>query len=242
MKRFYTDQIIQNNKIQLNGKNYHYIKNVLRMNSGDKLILFNGTGYEYEGCISLISNEHIEITINNKFFNNNESKLELTLCLSILKDKKMDIIIRQSTELGVKNIIPFHSERSVPKPSKNQIQKKIERWKSITIEAAKQCRRSIIPNIYDYLSFTDLVNLDKQFDLKIIFWENAVESITKNNLKNIKNIIVFIGPEGGFSEKEINIAKKNNFFISKIGPRILKSETAAISACSLIQYIFGDMN
>jgi 16S rRNA (uracil1498-N3)-methyltransferase len=156
----------------------------------------------------------------------------------------MDMLIRHLTELGITRWIPVSSEFSVPKPDMNKINSKFERWEIIAKEAVKQCRRTRIPDILSPMTFQRAVEENFGADLKIIFYENATTSLSETiQTLNQKpsNIFVLLGPEGGFSNKEVELAKTNGFIVASLGPRILRAETASLSACTIIQHLFGDM-
>ena len=162
---------------------------------------------------------------------------------SFLKEKKMDTLVRQLCELGMAKWVPFFSERSVSRPDKERLAGRINRWRKISIEALKQSRRTELPEINDVLTYDEVLALADECDLKIIFWENEpipfqVPEISK---PDIETILLVLGPEGGFTEDEIRSAKVHDFVTGGLGPRILRAETAALAACTLVQYVIGDM-
>ncbi len=156
----------------------------------------------------------------------------------------MDDLVRQLTELGITKWFPFIAERSVAKPDKKRLSSRKERWEKIAVESLKQCKRGCIPEIGDTVSIEGALEIAKECDLKIVFWEDesfSLNELLKDSHKDIKTIFLMLGPEGGFSSKEIEKSKKFGFVSVSLGPRILKADTAPIAACSIIQYIFGDM-
>ncbi len=131
---------------------------------------------------------------------------------------------------------------SVPRPDKDRLNLRTERWRKIAKESLKQCRRNQIPDIAETASFEDMLNIGKDSDIKIIFWENEnTPFLLFPDKMDYQKIFAVMGPEGGFTRDEVDAAKESGFVTGGLGPRILRAETAAVTACSLLQYIFGDM-
>ena len=153
-------------------------------------------------------------------------------------------IIRQITELGIYRWIPFPARRSVSRLDRKRLSSRIERWERIAKESLKQCGRNESPAITSADSFEAMLSLSDGFDLKIIFWENATEILSDastSHVKPAKQIFMAIGPEGGFTEAEIEKTAACGFKVLSLGPRILKSDTATVAACVLVQYLYGDL-
>lgn len=228
----------------ITGSDAKHIKTVLRLKPGDSIGLFDGSGMEYEAKIITLATGRIEASITRRLPSTSESPIQIIIAQGLLKDKKMDGLVRQLTELGITKWIPFLANRSVPKPDKKQQVKRKERWETITKEAAKQCKRGRIPQISELVSFDNVVDMGASCDLKFIFWENELTPIDSvKTMSDIQSDTVFaiLGPEGGLTSQEIEIAKSRGFISASLGPRILKAETATIAACALLQYLFGDM-
>lgn len=227
------------------GVDARHIINVLRLKPGDRIGLFDGMGKQYDAVISAFSSARVEVSILGSSDPGVESPLELVVAQSFLKEGKMDELVRKLTEIGVSRWTPFISERSVSRPDDKRVLARTKRWEKIAKEAAKQCKRVKITGIGKTVSFEDVIDSEKEFDLKIVFWENEKNLLDPKSLTeeygNLKKILVMFGPEGGFSVNEIEKAKENGFITAGIGPRILKAETATICACALIQFLFGDM-
>jgi len=219
-----------------------HISKVLRLSIGDYINLTNGQGQDFTGQIKKCSPNRIELAIIEKYDSKTESPIEITLCTGMLKDKKMDLVIKHITQLGVIKWMPFFSDRSIPKPTPEKLKKRISRWQTIAKESLKQCRRSQLPEISPPASLKEILDLSRDNDVKIAFWEDAVKKLNiLTPKKTIKKITILIGPEGGFSKKEISFAASYGFDAYSLGPRILRAETAAISSCTLVQHIFGDI-
>ncbi|RPJ15908.1 MAG: 16S rRNA (uracil(1498)-N(3))-methyltransferase [Desulfobacteraceae bacterium] len=229
----------------IRGADARHIINVLRLKPGEVIGLFDGTGRQYKARIYAFSSGMVEVSVLESFESGIESPLELVVAQSLLKEKKMDGLVRQLTELGVSKWMPFISERSVPRPDGKRIIARTERWEKIAKEAAKQCRRVKITRIDKMTSFDEVLASEKDYDLKVVFWENEKNLLDKKSLAagcaNLNRILVMFGPEGGFAVSEIEKAKENGFITAGIGPRILKAETATVCACAFMQFLFGDM-
>jgi 16S rRNA (uracil1498-N3)-methyltransferase len=228
----------------ITGAEVNHIKNVLRLKCGDQIIIFDGTGDEYIGRIAQLSSDNAVVEIIKKNIACSESPVHISIAQAYLKEKKMDLLIRQATELGINHWRPFFSERSIPTPDHKRMHSRVQRWEKIMMEAVKQCRRSRLMEIGLSVSFDEMLILAKDADIKIIFWENAESPLITNAFSSkkhkIRSVYSMIGPEGGFSADEVKQAKRAGFFPVGIGPRILRAETAAVAACTLLQYLFGD--
>jgi 16S rRNA (uracil1498-N3)-methyltransferase len=244
MRRFFIDSVISTDgKVMIDGREARHMKNVLRLKTGEPVILFDGSGVEYEATIDSLSSERAVLSIHSKSKAKSSVPTRIIVAQSFLKEKKMDTLVRQLCELGMAKWVPFFSERSVSRPDKERLAGRINRWRKISIEALKQSRRTELPEINDVLTYDEVLALADECDLKIIFWENEpipfqVPEISK---PDIETILLVLGPEGGFTEDEIRSAKAHDFVTGGLGPRILRAETAALAACTLVQYVIGDM-
>lgn len=247
MKRFFAEHISDKEKIALlTGKELHHLKDVLRLKKGDKVIIFDGKGREFIGSLKTVNSNGAHIAIEKQLDVSRESRFRIILAQGLARTEKMDIIIQKATELGVSEIIPFTVSRVVSRLNSEQAAKKIQRWQRIAIEAAKQCRRDVVPQIEEMATLAEVLSKyshSMERYIKIIPWERE----NRNNLKDIlkpegfSGCIVLIGPEGGFEELEVALAEKAGFLPVTFGPRILRTETAAISIVAIIQYELGDM-
>jgi 16S rRNA (uracil1498-N3)-methyltransferase len=246
MRRFFVKSLDENKPtVSLSGSEAKHIKNVLRLKPGDMIRLFDGSGCEYDAIIKHLSTAKTELVMARKLATITESFIQLIVAQGFLRQKKMDALVRQLSELGMTRWIPFFSERSVPRPDKKRLVARLQRWQKIVQESYKQCGRSILPEITPPVSFEEVLALGQACTLKYIFWENESQPLPpKSGIRPAKTgyrIIVVLGPEGGFTSQEIEKAKDCGFEVAGLGPRILRAETATIAACTLMQYIFGDM-
>jgi 16S rRNA (uracil1498-N3)-methyltransferase len=249
MRYFFIDpEKISDSSVLITGSDAKHIRNVLRLKPGNKIGLFDGKGFEYEAEIVSLSPGSVEISVIGRFAARSESPVQIIIAQAMLKDRKMDILIRQLTELGITRWMPFYCERSVPKPAKAHFETRSERWEKIAKEAMKQCKRAVMPEITAPASFETALETGKFCDIKMIFWENESRSFFSDFSetpadadKKYDTVFAVLGPEGGFSAQEIEIAKKYGLLTAGLGPRILRAETATVAACTLLQYFFGDM-
>ncbi|OQY52743.1 MAG: rRNA methyltransferase [Desulfobacteraceae bacterium 4572_89] len=233
---------INGTKAVIKGQDARHIYRVLRLKTGNSIHLTNGDGVDYEGDILTAGPALIEIHLNSQHPSTTESKLNLTVCCGMLKDKKMDLVIKHLTQLGINEWIPFFCERAIPTPDSKRLQKRIQRWETIARESIKQCRRSCFVSIQEPRSFQEILDLSENFNQRLAFWEKSNHPLTQlaPAHSNSKTIIL-IGPEGGFTDPEIKLTESKGFKAYSLGPRILRAETAAICATTLIQHILGDI-
>lgn len=228
----------------ISGSDARHIRTVLRMKPGDTLVVFDGAGNDYEAGIKVISPDQVSVSPVRRIDSGKDSPVKITLAQAMLKGKKMDILARQITELGITRWAPFLSERSIPVLAKEKLPARQERWRSIVIESLKQCQRSRLTEICNITSFGEALESGRSDDVKLIFWEEETRTLSEvldPVPDKCERIFAVIGPEGGFSETEIEKAVSLGYQSVSLGPRIMKAETAALSVCTLMQYLFGDM-
>jgi 16S rRNA (uracil1498-N3)-methyltransferase len=224
----------------ITGADAHQVKDVLRMKAGEHLELFTGDGQVHEAKIIGLAKDRIDCEIIFSTAAESEPKTKITLAQGLPKGRKMDLIVEKCVELGVRQIIPMLTERTVAKETKPL------RWRKIAKEAAEQSKRALIPEIKPLTKFEDVLSLKAEFDLAIIPWELEQKTTLKQALTPHcsllpapSSILLLIGPEGGFSEAEIAAAKKAGFISVSLGPRILRTETAGLAALAAITYELG---
>ena len=246
MRRFYISQEQKSGStVTLTGSDANHIRNVLRGKSGDSISLFDGCGHTYAGKIIDTAPGRITVVVLDKFAPDTESPLHLVLAQAFLKDRKMDDLVRHITELGVTAWIAVIAQRSVAKPDPGRFAGRLARWNKIAGESLKQCGRSYPPDIRIAASMEEMFEWTAACDLKIVFWGGSprplAHPLPKSVPTPIRRMAVAIGPEGGFTEAEIDVAREHGFITATLGPRILKADTAAVAACALAQHLFGDM-
>jgi len=244
MSRFYvpTPQI-EKGMLRIEGNEVKHIRRVLRLKAGDEIIVFDSLGKEYEGTIIEETTSSVVIKIQNIFLSKRDSPLDVTLAQSLLKGEKMDYLIQKATELGVKEIIPFFSSRSVPLLEKSGRLKRHHRWGRIAIEASKQCGRGVVPKIEPLQDYSEMLQIASPGSLRLILWEREGGQLKEvlERPKEKTRIFFIIGPEGGFSQEEVEEAKRAGFIPVTLGRRILRAETASLCLLSILQYEQGDI-
>jgi 16S rRNA (uracil1498-N3)-methyltransferase len=246
MRYFFIEPAALNKPVvAIEGSEVRHIKNVLRLKPGDKIRVFDGEGFEYDAGIERFYAGRVEIKIRRKFQGGKESPVQIAVAQALLKEKKMDRLLRHLCELGVTGWVPFICERSVPKPGQKRLSARAQRWTKIVKESCKQCQRSKLPEIIKILTFEDVLDYGSACDLKIVFYENESATLKSLMAQNTptppRKILLILGPEGGFSDQEIEASRAAGCVVAGLGSRILRAETAAIAACTLTQFLYGDL-
>ena len=232
---------VQRDKICLLGEDVNHIKNVLRYKVGDDIQVCDESEMRYFTKIESMTNHEIWLKILDLSFDSTEPNIKITLYQALPKSDKMDFIIQKCTELGVIDFVPVITDRVIVKIDEKNGTKKVERWSKIAEEAAKQSGRQVIPHVENITKLENIVENLSKYDIVIVPYECEKDCTLKNILKstdvNIQNIAVIIGPEGGFSEKDIE-RLENSGKVSKVslGRRILRTETAGIATVSMMLY------
>ena len=214
----------------------HHIRDVMRLNKGDVVNVFDGQGNEFSCCIEDIKRDMIVIKIKDKLAPEHGMTFDITLYQAIPKKTKMDFIVEKCVELGAARIVPVRTDRTVP--DARDFTKKAERWRRIGMASSKQCGRRRLPAISDVMDFDSALIDSKQNDLVIFASLDKGSMPLKDILRGSapKTIAVFIGPEGDFSPREISMAKETGCSMCSLGSLVLKSETAAIYMLSCLSY------
>jgi len=236
-------RIYQANKFEIGGSyeldkasSNHLIK-VLRLKNKYTFNVFDGEGSEHRATLE-ISGKRAIAHIQSAVESNNESHLNIHLLQGISKGDRMDFAIQKSIELGVSSITPVITERTVVKLKDDKDLKKMLHWNAIAVGACEQSGRSVVPKIQPICSFSDAINIAFNGSKFLL------DPLSSKGLKSLnadKNIQILIGPEGGLSEQEIELATQNDFIGVKMGPRILRTETAALAAITAAQLLWGDI-
>jgi 16S rRNA (uracil1498-N3)-methyltransferase len=245
MARFFVStRQIEDHRATITGVELNHLRRVLRLRPQDRVVVFDDAGCEHEGIIRSLSEDRGEIEITRSYQVNNESPLKTTLALGLTKGEKMDWVVEKATELGVHTVVPFVSSYTIPKLNERKMAQRAERWQKIALSAAKQCGRVRIPDILGLTEFRDLLELMSRDALRLLFWEKECEqrlSDLKEARATVSEVVVMIGPEGGFSAQEAALAFEQGFKAVRLGPRILRSETAALATLSAVQLLWGDL-
>ena len=239
MPKFFTKpEFINDKELKIVGEDVSHISRVLRMSAGDKIVVCDGEGNDYDAVITFITKTEVFADITGRYVCDAEPSVKVTLYQALPKQGKMEYIIQKNTELGVNKIIPVYTKRCVVKPSD-----KTQRWTKVAESAAKQCGRGIIPEVLPTVTFEEAIMQMKEYDLALMPYECE----EKNGLKKVlesaeyKNVSVFIGPEGGFDIQEVETAINAGVKTVTLGKRILRTETAASAVLPIIMYENNEM-
>lgn len=233
MQRYFVKEK-KDNRFILEQSDIHHIKNVMRNNNNDKIEVV----YDKKTFICNIDNiNDCSLSIVEELEENNELDIELVVVCSLVKEQKMDLILQKLTELGVSKIIPLKTERSIVKIDEKRESKKLVRWQAICKEASEQAKRNNVPIVTDVYTVKDLIK--EESDIKLLCSVNEKNNFINNYLQNYENcakMIVVIGPEGGFSDKEEEFLVSNGYDKVSLGNRVLRVETATIYVASIINF------
>jgi 16S rRNA (uracil1498-N3)-methyltransferase len=241
MNRFYVPFHTGLKNLWIDSSESHHIIHVKRLKIGDSIIVFNGTGDEFEAEIENIEDNRVNIRINQQKTISKENIVEIDIAFAIPKGKRSHLLIQKCTELGVHKLIPINYARSVVK-LKDDCSVKIEKWQKIAIEASKQCGRNTITEIGDVVDFDNILNTSDSYDLPLFACSQSDSDNLKNTLQEHpkpNNILSFIGPEGGFTSHEIEMAKRAGCKSVSLGSQILRIETAAIAVSAILSYHYS---
>ena len=245
MARFFLpSRQIHDDRGTIDGQEFDHLRKVLRLKPGDRITVFDDTGWEHEAVIRSVAGAQGEIEIVRSYQAERESPLHLTLAVGLTKGEKLDFVVEKATELGVQTIIPFTSTRAVPRLDGGKIAARAQRWRKIALNATKQCGRTQAPEILPLMRFEDLLARAQPQAAKLLCWEKEPEQSLRQaheKLREAKALLVAVGPEGGFSSIEAELARQHGFEPVHLGRRILRAETAAVTALSLVQFMWGDL-
>ena len=232
---------IQGNHIFIDGPDVNHIRNVLRMNPGEEVNVTDGSGEKVYRCaIASIGEDKVELNIMWAQEKGMELPSKIYLFQGLPKSDKMELIIQKAVELGVYEIIPIATARAVVKLDQKKAADKVKRWQAISESAAKQSKRLLIPEVKEPVKFSEALKLASDLDVRLIPYELA-EGMdgTRRIIQSVKpgqSVAVFIGPEGGFEEAEVELAKEAGFQAITLGRRILRTETAGMTVLSILMY------
>ena len=212
---------------------------------GSLVTLSDQNGKDFRARIITLNPGHCEAFVFEAFGASVESPVHIHLMQALPKKERLEWIIQKATELGVHSIVPFESEKSISLAERDTPQKKSHRWHYIAAKAAQQCRRARIPHVYPVLRFHQALDFMEGNDLKLLLWEREPSQHLKTALAaaggKTESITLVVGPEGGFSQRELDMAQQRGYVPARLGRRILRTETAAITAIAILQYALGDL-
>ncbi|MBI5305626.1 MAG: 16S rRNA (uracil(1498)-N(3))-methyltransferase [Chloroflexi bacterium] len=245
MHRFFiSPQAIQGDRAILRGTLVHQIRDVLRMHPGDEFILLDNSGAAYRVELVTLDRDTARARVNDKWKLETEPPVHVTLYQGLLKGQKFDFVLQKGTEIGVSVFVPLLAERCIVGSLDDVSDARVERWDRIIVEAAEQAGRAILPNLMPPMLFAHACDQTPANGLALIPYEGEKSRGLREALAHApraKTINLFIGPEGGFTEDEIALAKDKGVLPVSLGPRILRAETAGLVAVSAVLYELGDL-
>ena len=239
---FVRQALLEGAQIQLDADAGHYVRNVLRLKPGVTVILFNGEDYyDYESLLSYDGKQAIA-TIQGRILRNTESNLKCEIIQGLSRSDHMDWMIQKCTELGVTQISVFNANHTQIALKPAQLNKRLMHWRNIAIKACEQCGRQFPPGVSFQQNLASILDGETRRELKILLdFEGERISSAPTTQKLSDPIAILLGPEGGLSESELESAKQAGFIATSLGPRILRTETAAATAVAILQYNYGDI-
>ncbi len=244
MRRFFVYKgTLDDDSVTIDGDLFRHLAKVLRLKTGSRLLLADGAGIECSGRISQIGKEQLTITIEERTqLTVTETGPLITLYQGLAKGDRMELILQKCTELGVAAVVPLLTSRSIPRPGERGSDR-LERWRRIAQEAARQSKRIAIPHIAEITGFAEAINQAEQ-PLKLLLWEEE----RTNRLKPLlaattlpPSIALLVGPEGGLSAEEAELAIAAGFVPITLGQRVLRTETAGLAMLAILQFYWGDL-
>lgn len=240
ISRFYTPLPLQvDDEIELDPQLSHYINNVLRLKPSDPLVLFNGDGNEYSADVLSVSKKQVIAIVNSQLAMRSESPLKIHLAQGVSKGDRMDFALQKSVELGVSEITPVITERCAVKLSSERWQKKHEQWLKIIISACEQSGRNVLPTLHQPIALNKW--LGQSTEQQKVMLTPGSQQYMSSLQRPVQGFRLLIGPEGGLSEQEVYTCEQTGFESVNLGPRILRTETAALASISILQALFGDL-
>jgi 16S rRNA (uracil1498-N3)-methyltransferase len=210
---------------------------------GEIITVTDATGKEFRGRVIELKDDGVRCYLFEELKESTESPFDLFLFQALPAKERMELIIQKGTELGVKTIVPFKSQHSISLQERENSQPKAHRWQHLALRATKQCRRAIVPWLAPFCSFEKALEQARPSELKIILLEKEEERLAPliRHMPPPKDIALMVGPEGGWAQEEVVRAREEGFFSVGLGGRILRTETAAIAACAILQYEWGGL-
>ena len=241
MRRFYAPvEQFSDGRVSLSLEESRHLRDVLRMKAGEEAHIFDGEGREFLATVASIGNRETLLNVIREIEPPApESSLDLTLAVTVYKADKLDLVIQKAVELGVSRVAPMVSFRS--ESTLQASRKRTDRWRKIALEATKQCERARIMEVTDPVTFEHFVkSVAPESGMLLMFSEKDGRGVPERT--ETKKITALVGPKGGWEDSEIELAEERGFIPVKLGRRIMRAETAAITFAALLQHRFGDLN
>lgn len=244
MPRFFIDfPCAPGDEPWVDGENGAHIVKSLRMREGEELTLCDGRGTEYRCVLLQTESVRAQVRVLEQKKSLSEPSVFVTVYQALPKADKMDSVVQKAVECGACRVVPVLSVRCVSRPDEKSARKKTERWQKIALEAAKQSGRGIVPLVAEVTPYAKAVEQAKANGDRLLFcYEGGGQSLRSLGLENEERISLFIGPEGGFAQEEVELAQANGAQVTTLGPRIFRTETAPVAALSVLMVLTGNMD
>ncbi|HUN76134.1 MAG TPA: 16S rRNA (uracil(1498)-N(3))-methyltransferase [Steroidobacteraceae bacterium] len=243
LTRVHTDQpLAPRSSVLLEGAAANHIRRVLRLAPGDAVTLFDGSGGEYEARIEGLRKDAVMVAVGPHRAVQRESPLALTLVQGVSRGERMDLVVQKATELGVRRIVPVLTERTVVRLDAAQADSRLRHWRAVAVGACEQCGRNIVPEVAPPLALPQFLRAaaaDDPRSARVVLLPGG--SLRVRDLDRVSGLTLLIGPEGGLAELEQRAAADAGFRALSLGPRVLRTETAAIASLAAIQQHLGDL-
>jgi len=228
--------------VTLSADEARHLRDVLRLKPRDAVYVFDGAGREYRCIVKDARRDSAELWIDTQHPAKPESQLQLKLGVALLKGEKFDLVVQKATELGVQQIAPVITRYAdIHLRDESDATKRVTRWQRIALEAAKQSGRAVVPEVSAPESFESFLTGTKDAELCLMFSERSGGGLWLIAGRAPQSVVALVGSEGGWSDEEIELAREHEFHVITLGERILRAETAAITATALLQHLFGDL-
>lgn len=238
---FHAQPLKDQHTVELSSAAAKHLSTVLRLKAGAPLVLFDGSGFEFEAVLQEADKKHAVASISRMHGPAVESPLQVTLAQSISRGERMDYTVQKAVELGVIGIVPVFTERSVVRLDEKSAMRKQQHWQQIAISACEQSGRVRLPEVQPPVSLHAFLASEHQAKLKLLLDPQADMTVSQLSKPPGNGMLLLVGPEGGLDETESEAAKRAGFLGLQLGPRILRTETAALVALSLLQGLWGDL-
>lgn len=235
---YFPRQLTTNASLTLEGETAHYLSHVLRLRVGDKFALFNGEQGEFEARVSAISKREVEVQLETLRVEPHQPGLQVHLAVGLSRGDRMDYAIQKSTELGVSEITPLYSQHGEVRLKADRLENKLRHWQRIAISACEQSGRLEVPEIHQPCEISDWLATNSA-ESNLLLDPNGGDKISQGPKANSINLVT--GPEGGFSQQELTLAKASGYTVVGLGSRVLRTETAPVAALAILQHLYGDM-
>lgn len=218
-----------------------HLVRVLRLREGDACVLFNGDGHDHDARLVEANKRGAIAEITASRVVDNESPLRIVLLQGIARGEKMDLILQKATELGVVRIVPVDAERTEVRLDGERLRKRIDHWRSVVVSACEQCGRARIPDVTDPVSIADVASAANDATTRLTLDPGGEHALPGLAIEASATVAIAIGPEGGWSPRDRDALRSAGYEGLKLGPRILRTETAGLAAIAALQAIYGDL-